>query len=77
MCLNQILKDEQITLMRYSQSTESCETKSLRRKLTSLEHLLKAHPYPHRPYSRRNLDTRRSGPSRSGLPVWENEGGAL
>jgi len=77
MCLNEILKDEQLALIRYSQSTEPSEKKSLRKKLTSIRHLLKAHPYPHHPYAQRGLDTGRSGSGRTDLRAWENEGGAL
>jgi hypothetical protein len=49
MCLNQLLRSEQITLMRYATATDPTAINVLRRKLSIVELLLHAHPYPHRP----------------------------
>jgi hypothetical protein len=67
MCLNEILKDEQIMLIRYSQSTDPREKTSLKGRLISIKHLLEAHPYPHHPYAQRGLDRERSGPGGADL----------
>ena len=50
MCLNQILKDEQIELIRYSEASDISERNSRQRRLSMFGPLLQAHPYPHRPY---------------------------
>jgi hypothetical protein len=81
MCLNRILKNEQIALMRYSAASDPAEVGTYRRKLSLFGRQLNAHPYPHRPYSQRTLDSRIGGavPARAGkaaLAEWENEGGA-
>jgi hypothetical protein len=81
MDLNRILKNEQIALMRYSAASNAAEAGIYRRELSVFGRLLKAHPYPHRPYSRRVHESHASGPTpvrtgRSALAEWENEGGA-
>lgn len=79
MSINQILKNEQITLMRYAAETDPIEVEKLRRKLNMFEHVLAAHPYSHRPYSLGNLAEGQPSLSltatRTALSAWENEGG--
>jgi hypothetical protein len=75
MCLNQILKNEQITLMRHAAANKSRDIGKYRLKLNMFEKLLKAHPYPHRPYFQYDDIETPSGPSPA-LAKWENEGGA-
>ena len=53
MCMNQILKNEQITLIRYSEATDQNVMAAQRRKLNLFGHILQAHPYVHRPYVHR------------------------
>jgi hypothetical protein len=55
MCINQILKSEQIALMRYAAATDLTEARRQRRKLHMFEHMLAAHPYAHRPCFLENL----------------------
>lgn len=50
MCLNQLLEDEQIALMRYSAATKPSEVMRYRRKIESLGQRFKSFPYRHRPY---------------------------
>ena len=80
MCLNQILKSEQIALIQYNAETDPAVSRVHKRKLAMLGHLLEAHPYPHRPYDHRAITrispaARRSARSPA-LLAWENEGGA-
>ena len=80
MSINQILKNEQITLMRHAAETDPIESKKHRRKLSMFKHLLAAHPYSHQPYSQANIVEGPPGrvlAARSPtLSAWENEGGA-
>jgi len=80
MCLNQILKNEQITLIRHAAATDPVESRKHRRKLTMFKHLLAAYPYSHRPYSRQNIVEKPPVPRQAArspaLSAWENEGGA-
>ena len=83
MSLNELLKNEQITIMRHASAAASIDGSVRRRKLNMFKMLLEAHPYPHRPYSPPNRSESLSsvrpaskpaaGPSLAG---WENEGGA-
>lgn len=57
MCLNQLLEDEQIALMRYSAATKPSEVMRYRRKIASLGQRLKSFPYRHRPYLSPNVGT--------------------
>lgn len=50
MCLNQILKNEQVALMRYAAATDPAEIGMLRRKLVVFRRVLESRPYGHRPY---------------------------
>src|SRR3546814_11117246 len=50
MCLNQLLEDEQIALMRYSAATKPSEVMGYRRKIESIGQCFKSFPYRHRPY---------------------------
>jgi hypothetical protein len=80
MSINEILKNEQITLMRHAAETDPIESKKHRRKLSMFERVLSAHPYSHRPYSRQNIVEKPSAPALAtrspALSAWENEGGA-
>ena len=49
MCLNQLLEEEQIALMRYSAATKPSEVMRYRRKSESLGQRFKSFPYRHRP----------------------------
>lgn len=74
MCINQILKNEQIELMLYASATVSEDMNIHMRRLSRFEHQLEAHPYPHRPYVSRQM----SGPTRPSFlapPTSNNEGG--
>ncbi len=57
MCLNQILFDEQIALIRQNTSCTPIQMQRHRQQLTDASLLLRAYPYPHRPYdpSRRRI----------------------
>jgi hypothetical protein len=75
MCINQILKNEQIELMRYASATDSVDISIHKRRLSMFGHLLEAHPYPHRPYVFQCMPN----PVRAGLralSIVHNEGGA-
>ena len=78
--INQILMNEQITLMRHAAETDPIKSKKHRRKLSMFERVLSAHPYSHRPYSRQNIVERPPlSPQVARSPAvsaWENEGGA-
>lgn len=50
MCLNQILFDEQIALIGCNSSVDSVHMLRHRRQLVVTSQLLRAYPYPHRPY---------------------------
>lgn len=50
MCLNQLLEEEQIALMRYSAATKPSEVMRYRRKIESLGQRFKFFPYRHRAY---------------------------
>jgi hypothetical protein len=69
MCLNQLLEDEQIALMRYSAATDPTEIDRYGRKVESLGRSLKSFPYRHRPYFPPNAGAGAIAPSRSQRPV--------
>ena len=50
MCLNQILFDEQIALIGCNTSGNSVQIRRHRQKIAMTARLLRAYPYPHRPY---------------------------
>lgn len=50
MCLNELLRDEQIALMRHAATTNPAEISVHRRTLSLFSKALTAYPYPHRPY---------------------------
>lgn len=84
MCLNQILQNEQVTLMRHAAADNMAKTRPLRRKLNMFQRLLQEHPYAHRPYAPANpserpsaSDISQSSGSIPALASWENEGGHL
>lgn len=84
MCLNQILKTEQLTLMRHAVATTPIDARKHRRKLSLFVKLLDEHPYPHRQYSPSHKLEGHSIPESAGAPlqspgvaVWENEGGRV
>lgn len=54
MCLNQLLHDEQIALMRYSAATDPLEIDRCGRKVAVIGLRLGSFPYRHRPYFPRN-----------------------
>lgn len=82
MCLNQILENEQVTLMQHAAADNAAKTKPLRRKLNMFQKLLEEHPYAHRPYAPANssedqvaLEANEPSGLIPGLAAWENEGG--
>ncbi|MBC2664820.1 hypothetical protein H7F51_04745 [Novosphingobium flavum] len=81
MCLNEILKEEQIALMRYSAEVTNFGAISLNERLDQLARELEHYPYIHRPYLIQGLKKRRSAlrpqPDSSAPSAWENEGEAL
>ncbi len=84
MCLNQILKEEQLTLMRHDAATGSGNIRKHRRKLSLFVQILDDHPYPHRQFSPLNARPGQSiakaacAPhSLPGVATWENEGGRV
>ncbi|WP_213500928.1 hypothetical protein [Novosphingobium decolorationis] len=84
MCLNQILENEQVTLMQHAAANNAAKIKPLRRKLNMFQKLLKEHPYAHRPYIHANssdaqMASEANEPSGliPGLAAWENEGGRI
>jgi hypothetical protein len=81
MCLNQILKEEQIALMRYSAGAVQFGAASPRARLDRIARELELHPYNHRPYLPQGLKKGRPSlrpkPSSPAASAWENEGGAL
>lgn len=50
MCLNQLLRHEQIAMMRHHAATDRSEIDTQLRILGNLGELLGSHAYPHRPY---------------------------
>lgn len=50
-CLNQLLKDEQIVMMRYARAADGREIAACQRLLLRLKASLRPHPYPHRPFA--------------------------
>lgn len=81
MCLNRILKEEQIALMRYSAQAARFGVTTPNRRLGEIARELEPYPYNHRPYLPRGLSQVRSSPSPNPSSptalAWENEGGAL
>ncbi len=84
MCLNQILKNEQLALMQHPAADNPDDMLKHRRKLSLFAQILDDYPYPHRPYFLSNDRGSPSVPKLSGsqrlLPgvaVWENEGGLV
>lgn len=73
MSLNDILMDEQLTLMRYAVAVDTGEIRGHRRRLSLLATLLTDYPYPHRPFVYSNA-AERPLPC---LAEWENEGGRV
>ncbi len=73
MSINDILKDEQLTLMEHAAAVDTGEIRGHRRKLSLFAALLTDYPYPHRPFVHSN-GAERSPP---GLAAWENEGGRV
>ncbi|APW72947.1 hypothetical protein C3E99_13310 [Sphingopyxis sp. MG] len=70
MCLNQLLEEEQIALMRYSAATKPSEVMRYRRKIESLGRRFKPFPYRHRPYFSQNV---RAGAIASARPQRSDE----
>lgn len=64
MCINQLLRNEQITLMRYATATDPVMIDAHKRKLSIFERLLEAHPYPHRAYESRVVAPSQLKPNR-------------
>ncbi|AIT82076.1 MULTISPECIES: hypothetical protein [Novosphingobium] len=58
MCLNQLLQDEQIALMRYSAATDPTEIDRYGRTIETIGLCLGSFPYRHRPYFPRNATGR-------------------
>lgn len=50
MCLNQILQDEQLALMRYAQATSAPDRADWQRRLRTIKAAFQSFPYPHRPF---------------------------
>lgn len=50
MCLNQIFKDEQLAIMRYTSAPSGPEVTSSLQALRRLRSDFRDFPYPHRPY---------------------------
>lgn len=63
MCLNRILKDEQIALMRYSAEAARFGATIPNRRLDRIARELESYPYNHRPYLPPGLNETRSSPS--------------
>jgi len=57
MCLNQLLQDEQIALMRYSAATDPSEIDRYGRRIEIIGQCLRSFAYRHRPYFPRNVTT--------------------
>ncbi|OCC25319.1 hypothetical protein MB02_01200 [Croceicoccus estronivorus] len=80
MCINQILQNEQVTLMRHAAADSAAKSRPLRRKLNMIQRLLRKHPYAHRPYAPANSseglmtsNVEQSSGLITGLIAWENE----
>ena len=50
MCLNQILQDEQLALMRYSRATSAPDLAAWRRHLGVITAAFQSYHYPHHPF---------------------------
>jgi hypothetical protein len=78
--MNQLLFNEQLALIRFTETIDPNEIVGLNRKLSMFTHLLDAHPYAHRPYrfpsAGKRLLRRPSKEQVAPLAAWENEGGA-
>ena len=57
MCPNEILKTEQIVMMRYSRAHDLGELSSCENQLDRLASALRSLPYPHRPFAWRSVAT--------------------
>lgn len=88
MSINDILMDEQLTIMRYAAAIDTADIRVHSRKLSLFGSALADYPYPHRPYAPANvlehLPRQECAPvpptaqlSRSAVAAWENEGGHL
>lgn len=73
MSINDILMDEQLTLMQHAAAVDTGEIRGHRRKLSLFAAILTDHPYPHRPFVPSNCAER----ALPGLAAWENEGGQV
>ena len=63
MCPNEILKTEQIVMMRYSRANDLGELSSCETQLDRLATALRSLPYPHRPFAWRGLAAGEGGPA--------------
>lgn len=50
MCINQIFKDEQLTMMRFSWATDARDIAVCQGQFGMLKTRFQSFPYPHRPY---------------------------
>lgn len=70
----QLLRNEQVTLIRLAAATDVAEIKKHKQALKKIGSSLRALPYAHRPYH--PLTKRPTEPGLA-LGVWENEGGKI
>lgn len=81
MCLNQLLQDEQIALMRYSAAIDPVEMDKYGRKIAIIARCLGSFAYHHRPYVSRNAPRGEIASSRLlpsiDLAVRNNQDGAV
>ncbi len=86
MSINDILMDEQLTLMRHAASMDTADIRVHRRKLSLFGSALADYPYPHRPYTSANVFEHLAmlvpvpvppiaKALRTAVAAWENEGG--
>lgn len=50
MCLNEILRDEQLTMMRFSRATNTRDIAACQEQFVHLQASFRSFPYPHRPF---------------------------
>lgn len=84
MSINDILMDEQLTLMRHAAAIDTGDIRVHRRKLSLFGSALAEYPYPHRPYTSANVLEHlpltapvqlNAQALRTAVAAWENEGG--
>jgi hypothetical protein len=73
MCLNQIFKDEQLAIIRYTLAPSGHDVTSSLQALRQLRTEFREFPYPHRPYVPFRLLASTMGGNAPSLPIQGND----